>query len=132
MHANTSSGKNWNFKANGFNFGKLKNYFHYFSIQNITAWWFSLGFPGSSDGKESACNAEDPDSMPESERSPGEGNGYPSSILAWRIPCTEESGRGQPMGSQRVGHDWATNNTLTLILGRKCKAKRKKRQSYVS
>ena len=131
VHANTSSGKNWNFKANGFNFGKLKNYFHYFSIQNITAWWFSLGFPRSSDGKESACNAEHPGSIPESGRSPGEGNGYPSSILAWRIPWTEESGRVQPMGSQRVRHDWAAN-TLTLILGRKCKAKRKKKQSYVS
>ena len=99
-HANTNSGKNWNFKANDFNFGKLKNYFNYFSIKNIIAWWFLLGFPGSSNGKESACNAEDPGSIPESGRSPREGNGYPSSILAWRIPWTEESGRPQPMGSQ--------------------------------
>ena len=30
-----------------------------------------------------------------------------SSILAWRIPWTEEPGRLQPMGSQRVGHDLA-------------------------
>ena len=29
-----------------------------------------------------------------------------SSILAWRIPWTEESGRLWSMGSQRVGHDW--------------------------
>jgi len=28
-----------------------------------------------------------------------------SSILAWRIPRTEEHGRLQSMGSQRVGHD---------------------------
>ena len=28
-----------------------------------------------------------------------------SSILAWRIPWTEELGRLQSMGSQRVGHD---------------------------
>ena len=28
-----------------------------------------------------------------------------SSILAWRIPQTEEHGRLQAMGSQRVGHD---------------------------
>ena len=28
-----------------------------------------------------------------------------SSILAWKIPWTEESGRLQSMGSQRVGHD---------------------------
>ena len=32
-----------------------------------------------------------------------------SSILAWRIPWTEESGRLQSLGSQRVGHDRATN-----------------------
>ena len=31
-----------------------------------------------------------------------------SSILAWRIPRTEEPGRLQSMGSQRVGHDLAT------------------------
>ena len=28
-----------------------------------------------------------------------------SSILAWRMPCMEESGGLQSMGSQRVGHD---------------------------
>ena len=32
-----------------------------------------------------------------------------SSILAKRIPWTEEPGRLQSMGSQRVRHDWATN-----------------------
>ena len=32
-----------------------------------------------------------------------------SSILAWRIPWTEQPGRLQSMGSQRIGHDWATN-----------------------
>ena len=36
-----------------------------------------LGFPGDSDGKESACNAGDLGSIPGSGRSPGEGNGYP-------------------------------------------------------
>ena len=30
-----------------------------------------------------------------------------SSILAWKIPWTEDSGGLQPRGSQRVGHDWA-------------------------
>ena len=33
----------------------------------------------------------------------------PSSILAWRIPWTEEPGRLQSMGSQRVRHDRVTN-----------------------
>ena len=32
-----------------------------------------------------------------------------SSILAWRIPWTEEPGRLQSMGSQRVGRDRVTN-----------------------
>ena len=35
------------------------------------------GFPWGSDGKESACNAGDPNSILESETSLGEGNGYP-------------------------------------------------------
>ena len=47
-----------------------------------------LGFLRSSVLKESACNAEDPGSIPGSGRSLGEGNGN----LAWRIPWTEEPG----------------------------------------
>ena len=39
-----------------------------------------------------------------------------SSVLAWKIPCTEEPGRLQSMGSQRVGHDWATWLSLSLSL----------------
>ena len=37
------------------------------------------------------------------------------SILAWRIPWTEEPGGLQSMGSQRVGHNWATNTTTTKL-----------------
>ena len=77
--------------------------------------FFFNGFPGGSDGWESTRNARDPGSIP--------GLGYPlekemathSSILAWRIPWTEESGGLQPMGPQRFGHDWVTN-TLIFIL----------------
>ena len=36
-----------------------------------------------------------------------------SSTLAWRIPWREEPGRLQSMGSQRVGHDWATSLSLS-------------------
>jgi len=36
-----------------------------------------MGFPGSSVGKESACNTGDPSSIPGFGRSPGEGIGYP-------------------------------------------------------
>ena len=36
-----------------------------------------MGFPGGLEGKVSTCNAGDPGSIPESGRSPGEGNGNP-------------------------------------------------------
>ena len=44
------------------------------TIQNITS---TVGFPGGSDGKESACNAGDLGSIPGLGRSSGEGKGYP-------------------------------------------------------
>ena len=50
------------------------------------------GFPGGSDGKESACNAGDMGSIPRLGRSPEKGMAIHSSILAWRIPWTEEPG----------------------------------------
>ena len=85
------------------------------SCHHITSWWrnglcwgqqvdpdFSfihltdilpvLGFPDGSNGKEVACKAEDLGSIPGSGRFPREGNGNPSSILAWEIPWTEEPG----------------------------------------
>ena len=49
-------------------------------------------FPGGSGGKESTCNAGDQGSIPESGRSPGEGNGDTLLILASRIPWSEEPG----------------------------------------
>ena len=39
--------------------------------------WLLLGFPGGSDGKESAYKVRDPGSIPGLGRFPGEGNGYP-------------------------------------------------------
>ena len=47
----------------------------------------------------------DASSIPGLGRSPGEGNGPHSSILAWKILWTEEPGGLQSIGSQRVGHD---------------------------
>ena len=37
-----------------------------------------------------------------------------SSILAWRIPWTEEPGALQSVGSQRVGHEWATTTNMNI------------------
>ena len=39
-----------------------------------------------------------------------------SSTLAWKIPWTEEPGRLQSMGSQRVGHNWATSLSLFTFM----------------
>ena len=39
-----------------------------------------------------------------------------SSILAWRIPWTEETGGLQSIGSQRVAHDLATEHKRELIV----------------
>ena len=64
-----------------------------------------MGLPYSSDGKESACNAEDPGSITGSGRSLEKGMATHSSILAWRISQTEEPGGLQFVGSQTVGHD---------------------------
>ena len=38
-----------------------------------------------------------------------------SSILAWKTPWTEETGRLQSMGLQRVGHDWATSLSFKWV-----------------
>ena len=40
-----------------------------------------------------------------------------SSILAWRIPWTEEPDRLQSVGSQRVRHNWTTNTFTTWLTG---------------
>ena len=64
-----------------------------------------LDFPGSSDGKASAYNAGDPGSIPGLKDPLEKAMETHSSTLAWKILWTEECGRLQSMGSQRVGHD---------------------------
>ena len=72
--------------------------------------------PCGSAGNESACNARDLGLIPGSGRSPGEGLATHSSILAWRIPWTEEHDGLQSMGLQKVRHDGVTNTSLQLQL----------------
>ena len=55
----------------------------------------NVGFPGDSDGKESAYNVRDLGSFPGSGRSSEEENATHSNILAWRIPWKEEPGELQ-------------------------------------
>ena len=81
--------------------------------------YLSGGFPGASNGKEVACNARDLGSTPGLGRSPGEGNGTYSSILAGEIPW---NGSLQFMGLQRIEHDWVTKHTHTYLLGLHCVA----------
>ena len=47
-----------------------------------------------------------------------------SSILAWRIPWTEEPGGLQSMGSQRVGHDLASKHVCVSNTEDHCKNSR--------
>ena len=54
--------------------------------------------------KKLLAKAGDGDSIPRLGRSPGGRNGTHSSILAWRIPWTEELRRLQSIGLHRVGH----------------------------
>ena len=50
-----------------------------------------VGFPGGSDGKESACNVGDLGLTPGLGRSPGEGNGNPLQYSCWDNPMDREA-----------------------------------------
>ena len=78
-----------------------------FAETQILANWSNLnmdemveGFPSSSAGKESACNVGDLGSIPRWKDPLEEGMATHSSILAWRVPWTEEPGGLQSMRSQ--------------------------------
>ena len=64
-----------------------------------TPLYLKQDFPGDSAGKESACNAGDLGSIPGLEDPLEKGMTTFSSILAWKIPWTEEPGRLPFMGS---------------------------------
>ena len=78
-----------------------------FSILHLAI--FLDDFPGGPDGKASTYNAGDSGSIPGWEDPLEEEMATHSSILAWEILWTEEPGRLQPTGSQRVGHDPVTS-----------------------
>ena len=82
-----------------------------------------VGFPGGADGQESACNAGDLGSILGLEDAPEKGMAIHSSILAQRIPRTEEPGGLQFMGFQRLGHNLA-NNTHAQRAGVQVRAQR--------
>ena len=65
-----------------------------------------IGFPGGSDGKESACNVGDLGSFPQSERSPGGGHGNPL-----QYTCLENS---MDRGPQRATVHGVTKSQTQL------------------
>ena len=67
----------------------------------------SRGFPGGTVVRNppDAEHARDVGLIPGSGISLGGGKATRSSLLAWEIPCTEETGGPWSMGSQRVRHD---------------------------
>ena len=70
------------------------------TLQRIQQSYYLFGFPGGSDGKESACNVGDLGLIPGLGRSPGEGHGNP-----FRYPCLENSmDRRSLVGYSPWGH----------------------------
>ena len=63
------------------------------------------GFPGSSDGKKSACSAGDPGLIPGSGGSPGEGNDYPLQYSCLENSIDRGAWWATVMGSQRIGYN---------------------------
>ena len=63
-----------------------------------------MGFPGGSDGKESACNADDLGSIPGLGRSPGEGKRYPLqySGLENSMDCIVHGGHKESDRTERL------------------------------
>ena len=74
------------------------------------------GFPGAASDKEPACQCRRREGRGFSPLE--EGMATHSSILAWRIPCAEELGGLQFMGSQRVRHDLETELDTVITISR--------------
>ena len=68
------------------------------------------GFLGGSDSKESACNMGNLGLIHGLGRSPGGGHDNPLEYSCWRILIDRGDWRLQSVGSQRVGHNWATKH----------------------
>ena len=77
----------------------------------------SLGSSGGSAVENLPASAGGVSPILGSGRSAREGNGNLLQHSCWEIPWTEEPGGVPSMGSQRVGHDWATETTAELSLG---------------
>ena len=79
-----------------------------------------MGFPSGSVVKNPPASAGDLGSILGQEDLLEKGMATHSSILAWKIPWTEESGRLQSIGWQRIGHDLATKQQQRCIFSLLC------------
>ena len=74
------------------------------------------GFPDGSDGKESACSAGDPDSIPGSGRFPGEGNGNPLQYSCLENPMDRGAWRAVVLGITKSDLiEWLTHTGWNLV-----------------
>ena len=80
------------------------------TLKNTEAIFSTKSFPDGLNSKESAWNDGDLCLILGWEDPLEEGIASQSSILAWRIPRTEEPGGLQSIGSQRVRHNWETKH----------------------
>ena len=80
------------------------------------SYYFSLGFPGGSDSKESACNAEDRVQSLGQEDPLEKEMATHSSILAWRIPWTEKTAGPQSIGSKESDMTEKMFKKMTFLL----------------
>ena len=108
-------------KANGNSYVLLK----LFILLDI--YTLSTGF---SVGKESTCNPGDLGSIPGLGRSPGEGKGYPLQYSGLENSMDRRPEGLQSMGSQRLGHDYATNFPFPMGSIRKQNGYFKRRNNF--
>ena len=75
-----------------------------------------LDFPDGASGNELTwrCRRREMQVRSLGWENPLEGMTTHSTVLVWKIPWTEEPGGLQPMGSQRVGHDWSQAHTWLI------------------
>ena len=97
------------------NVGKIKS-----KLKTTDCWvWIQLchilGFPGGSDGIESAYSAGHLGLIPRSGRFLGEGNGYPLQYSCLKNSMGRGTCQAELMGLQRVARDWETNTHCYLL-----------------
>ena len=112
--------KGWTFLPHSRDFFRLSD--------GLSRWLIGKGLPWSADGKESACDVGDPGSIPQSGRSPGEGNGNPL-----RCSCLENPRDGGAQWATvpgvTVGYDGVT--VTVLIKESACQCRRRRFDPWV-